>query len=145
MLALPGAGRRPPEHYRLTLVAQRHRANAVEVHFGIEQKMSAGLTSPGAAHVLRIDSAGAALGSKQSLASSFYILATTRLQDTAADASHVIHLERQRENWWVFVDERLVGVAPLAQRETPFFRLLAERGQARFSDIALEELVEKKP
>lgn len=129
------AGRVELDHYRITLVTQTHEASAIDVQFGI-----AGSNAP--AHCLRIDADEVQFGLVAEADGDFEPTQPARkLAENGPDSLHVIHLERQPENWWVFVDGRLAAVAKRNPAEQAEFRLRAVGGPAWFSDLAVEELV----
>jgi hypothetical protein len=57
---------------------------------------------------------------------------------------HEVRVERQATQWRAFVDDRLIGTTPLAEGESPVFRISvespAEDQLTYFADFLVEEL-----
>ena len=134
-LALGAAGAESPEWYRLTCVVDRHEASAAEVMFDVPREAG----DDGDSLAVRIAADAVACvrrtrdgrGTKQ---------LTSRAPD-AAGPRHGVEVRRHGEAWYVTVDGAPVAALPPLRR-TPAgeIRLAAEGGEARFSDVVVEEL-----
>ncbi|REK18858.1 MAG: serine/threonine protein kinase [Planctomycetota bacterium] len=125
---------KPLEHYELMLAVDPHQASAIEVQFDL-----AGRNRDEAFLFVRVDRDGSTLGRRTDAQTSPPTVIAHRAAGSAA--RHVIEIERQTAGWWIFVDDQFLGSAPFVHSTpAPEFRLLAEAGDARFSDLTLEEL-----
>lgn len=126
----------PLEHYKLTLAVDPHEAKAIEVQFDL----AAG-NQDDAFLFVRVDREGSTLGRPADSQNASSSNIAHRAHSTGNAALHAIEIERQSGGWWVFVDGQFLGNAPFVHA-TPAaeFRLLAEGGDAWFSDLTFEEL-----
>ncbi len=129
---------RPLENYKLLLFVRLHQATAIELHFGIE-------TDPnrnGPRSVLRLTPEHVVLTQRPNDRGLLSELSAPVNIDNPMNQYHVVELEFQHGNWWVFFDERLIGTVN-SQRKSilPEIRLSVEGGPAWFADLQIEELV----
>lgn len=101
---------------------------------------------------LRISASGLELGVKDADFGELDTVAQAEIPARLHDRFHVIHLERQRDDWFVFVEERLIGTLPIASiGNGDALRLVVhEAGQrdreappAYFADLQISELRER--
>lgn len=129
--------RQPPDHYRITLHVQLHRATQAEVRFAYAPDASEFLAlriTPDTIQLRRSDNAGP-----------WKPLPNTDATDVV-NRYHVVQIERQHDAWWVLWDEDVIAAVPFAgQEHRPEFRLVVESGPAWFSDVLLEEIASPEP
>ncbi len=130
------------EHYRLTSMVRLNQAAEVELHFGA---VSASVNA--ARYALRFTPAGVQLGQYASDSEQFSSIGQVRPLPRGPQNFYVVHLERQAENWWVFVEEQLLQVVPHLDDESQFpaLRISVTAGPAWFSDLLLEQLTDESP
>jgi hypothetical protein len=124
------------QHYRLMLAVDPHEASAVEVQFDL-----AGNNQDESCFFVRIDRQGSTLGSRANAQGSSSTTFARLAHAASSETFHAVEIERQSSGWWTFVDGRFLGSVAFAHA-TPAaeFRLFAEGGFARFSDLTFEEL-----
>jgi hypothetical protein len=132
-----GAGESQPlEHFVLSTVVDLHQAAAVEMQFDLASD-----AADERFWFVRIDSQGATLGGRADAQGSPATVVATRAHKPDSQALHAIEVERQSQGWWVLVDGVLLGSVPFDHAAPAAeFRLLAEGGQAWFSDVTVEQL-----
>lgn len=98
---------------------------------------------------LRLSGEDNQLGKKTSDFGTLDIVATTEALPTVFDRYHVVHIERQPTDWYVFLEERLVGTLPIKRvGDSPSIRLVVhgnDSGQSNaskafFADVQLCDL-----
>jgi eukaryotic-like serine/threonine-protein kinase len=148
-LVLSGRGviRRPLPtlaNYRIMMGLDLHKADAVEIHFGLETPSADQLPR----YVLRVSRQGIALGrgnaDRDTLKDLSPVLAYVAEADADEGPSYKeIRIERQGDHWWAFYDSKRVGTVPVSGKpELAELRLVTESGPAFFDALAVEELVE---
>ena len=128
-------------HYRLQFKFRQRDAAAIELSFGLR------FVAPEseARLVLRVERERVQLGrqAERSLQTEPIVPAIPWSLDPQRD--HEVRIERQAGEWRVSLDDRLVGVSPLAAHENERFRLSVtaadESKQAWFKDFVVVELV----
>ena len=138
-LSLPDAhgARGVPEQYRLSCLVDRAAATAAEIQFDLPA--GDGATDP-ARLVVRIERGAVVCGRQTDPAGSVNAIVRRAVDD--GRPLHAVEIERQQASWWITVDgERLAVVPCLRRRAAGEFALGASGGEARFSDITLEQLV----
>jgi hypothetical protein len=130
------------QHYRLELVVELHEAKIAEVHVDFPGKPATGPTPhTNRRVVLRLTPQGSQLGIKRTDLEGWVPRSTfVPLRKTRYD-KHAVRLERHTAGWWVFVDDTPIGFDfSRASRDGHEFRLIAEDGEAWFSDFVISEL-----
>jgi hypothetical protein len=134
LLRTDGERTRPLEHYRLTLFVRLHEAAAAELHYGWHADQITRL-------VVRVTAESVALGRRTGDRGLLELHSDPQPIASGKDRARVLSVERQRDSWWIFFDEQLVGtVAADPAEQLPEFRLLVEGGTAWFSDLHVDEL-----
>lgn len=128
------------QHFRLELFVELHEAKMVEVHVDLPAKSD---MRPGDDRrvVLRITPQGSQVGNKRGDLQGWVPRSgLVPLRKTRYD-KHAVRIERHSAGWYAFVDNDPVGFdfsrRPQLGHE---FRLLAEDGEAWFSDFVITEL-----
>jgi serine/threonine protein kinase len=136
-LATPANGNL--EYFRLELFVELHEAQAAEVHVDFPAKRAGGADDRRV--VLRITPQGSQVGLKRgdhqgwSPRSGLVPLRKTRYYQ------HAVRIERHSAGWYAYVDNDPVGFDFSRAREVGHeFRLIAEDGEAWFSDFVITEL-----
>ncbi len=137
--ALSGSAE-PPKYYQIEFGFSFQKAEAVEVHFDLENRHSH-------QYVLRMTRAGSVLGYCKGDHGPVVPGRTTRVPRPFAkpvDDVHSVKLERQPGGWIASVDGVDIGSLPLFhQQPENEFRLRVERGPAWLENFVLEELISK--
>ncbi|MDE0866477.1 MAG: serine/threonine-protein kinase [Rubripirellula sp.] len=101
---------------------------------------------------LRFDGTSVQLGTKRDDFGSVSVINESPLPDGFAERFHVVHIERQKEDWYVFLEQQLVGTVPLGKLTGDnAFRVVVhgnglggETGpHVFFSDVQLSRLAEE--
>ena len=131
------------ENFRLELFAELHEAKAVEVHVDFPAKGNNERPGPPDDRrvVLRITPHGSQVGMKRgdhqgwTPRSGVVPLRKTRYE------KHAVRIERHSAGWYAYVDNDPIGFDFSRPRTVgPEFRLIAEDGEAWFSDFVITEL-----
>ena len=116
-------------------------ASAVELHFGIVSTKD----RDGSRYAMRLTPKGATVGSKSGDTEEMEPISQTIEMDSEKnDEPHVVRLDRRTTQWWIYVDDQLLGRAPIEGQQLPEFRLRVEDGPAWFSYIEVMELEQRK-
>lgn len=133
-------------NYQLQVFAELNKAEAVEVHVGFASPVIASKPAPTEQRrvVLRVTKQGAQLGHKTSDERGWQASSplATFPPTKGPNGKHSLILERHNDCWRALLDgDTVVGIlnAP-ARPEAHEFRLVAEGGEAWFSDIELMEM-----
>jgi serine/threonine-protein kinase len=104
---------------------------------------------------LRLAGSGLQLGIKDSDFGDLDVVDQAQPPAKLHDRFHVIHVERQRDDWFVFVEEQLIGTLPIASvGNGDALRLVVhesnpdggdEETPAYFADLQISELRSKQP
>jgi hypothetical protein len=129
------------QHFRLELFVELHEAKLVEVHVDLPAKSAAMRPGDDRRVVLRITAQGSQVGNKRGDLQGWVPRSgLVPLRKTRYD-KHAVRIERHSSGWYAFVDNDPVGFdfshRPQLGHE---FRLLAEDGEAWFSDFVITEL-----
>ncbi|WP_254510494.1 serine/threonine protein kinase [Anatilimnocola floriformis] len=132
------------QYFRLELFVELHDAKVLEVHVDVPEKIN----EPGDDRrvVLRITPQGSQVGNKRGdLQGWLPRSSVVPLRKTRYD-KHAVRIERHSSGWYAFVDNDPVGFdfshRPQVSHE---FRLVAEDGEAWFSDFVITELAPRSP
>lgn len=123
-------------HYRIEGECELRGAEAAEVHFGF--------TQGGERYILRItatsEGRSAQLGKRRGTGAFEPLNEPHRLAPKTT-AFHAIEIERQLQDWWLFVDGQPIGTLPVESAlETPQIQLVAEGGTVWFASLIGAEL-----
>jgi serine/threonine protein kinase len=125
-----------PDHYALSCVVERHTATAVEVRFDLPSSQG-----PLPCLTVQIDAEGATVGERSGDGEARRLAGPFSLDEQTAPR-HAIGIERHMRGWWIEVDGRTVATTSfLHESPAAEIQLDAGGGEARFSDVILEELV----
>lgn len=129
-----------PDHYALSCVVERHTAAAVEVRFDLPSSRG-----PLPCLTVQIDAQGATVGERSRDGQARRLAGPFSLDEQTAPR-HAIGIERHTRGWWIEVDGRTVATTSFLH-ESPAAEIQfdAGGGEARFSDVMLEELVPPRP
>lgn len=129
-----------PDHYALSCVVERHTAAAVEVRFDLPSSRG-----PLPCLTVQIDAQGATVGERSRDGQARRLAGPFSLDEQTAPR-HAIGIERHTRGWWIEVDGRTVATTSFLH-ESPVAEIQfdAGGGEARFSDVMLEELVPPRP
>lgn len=119
--------------YRLTVLTRLHSAKAAEVQFG--------LSPTGERLCVRLTREGSEMGRRDGAGERFTPIGPRAPFERPAEGEHDIEIERQPADWWVLVDGKVIGAVAAKGGEMPEMRLVAEGGEAWFSDISAESLL----
>jgi len=134
-LAIGAVGAESPEWYRLTCVVDRHEASAAEVVFDVPR----GGGDDGDALAVRI--AADAVACVRRSRDGRGIKQLTARAPADAEPRHAVEVRRHGEAWYVTVDGApLATLPPLRPAPAAEIRFAADGGEARFSDVVVEEL-----
>jgi eukaryotic-like serine/threonine-protein kinase len=143
-LVKTGSGSRTPLlGFRLLALASLRTATAIELQFGLNPTQPVNTANR---YVLRMSESRIQLGQRASDAGPLDKLLRETESTVPRDVPVEWKLERQADEWLVFVDGNLLAAIPDSADSQPVFLFAAERpaGQpdalAWFSDIELEEL-----
>jgi serine/threonine protein kinase len=126
----------PPKFYRCSIVMQLHEGRAAGIEFGIDGPS----TEPRRRYVAKITKEGIEAGRRDRDDAS-YVALFERPLPRGSEQPCTVSVERQPAGWWVFIDDRKVGVLPIrAVRDNADLRLFAEGGPVWFSDMLLQDL-----
>lgn len=112
----------------------------VDIDFALESQASSDIRGS-----LRMTGTANQLGTKTEDFGELKVIAESPALPTVHDRYHVIHLERQPSDWYVFLEEDLIGTLPIKKvGEGNQIRLVVHAGQgdsnAYFADIQLNDL-----
>jgi hypothetical protein len=100
---------------------------------------------------LRMSGSATQLGVKATDFDDLDVTAETDALATVYDRYHVVHIERQPDDWYVFLEEKLIGSLPSDEiGDGQAIRLVVHGGkssaeeppQAYFADVELSELLD---
>ncbi|NND97125.1 MAG: serine/threonine protein kinase [Pirellulaceae bacterium] len=103
--------RRYPEtpYPRISLfVWPLHDSGPVDIDFAIDSSVDSDVRG-----CLKISSSGIQLGTKTSDFDAIAVSVTAAAPNTLKQRYHVVHIERQPTDWYVFLEEKLVGTLPI--------------------------------
>jgi len=128
-------------HFSLSVVIQLHGASAAEIEFGGDP-LAFEATSDRPRLVARLEKSSAIFGRRNSDTSPFVRMSELKALSSAGSEPHTLTVQRQPDHWLVLIDDTRVGTIPnpAGQQSAPWFALVAEEGEAYFSDITLQEL-----
>jgi serine/threonine protein kinase len=129
-----------PDHYAISCVVERHTATAVEVRFDLPSSRG-----PLPCLTVQIDAEGATVGERSGDGPARRLAGPFSLDEQTAPR-HAVGIERHSQGWWIEVDGRTVATTSfLHESPAAEIQLDAGGGEARFSDVILEELVPARP
>ncbi len=139
LLRTVGTSRQPLVGYQVLAVVNVHTADVAEIQFGFAAEKDA-VTVP--RYVLQLKKERAQLGTRSADDGALDIVLAEAPVASTETGFHELRVERQSRDWFIAVDDRLVGSIPVPNTpQRPEFVLAAEGpGVAWFSDIILEEL-----
>ncbi len=142
LLRPEGNSRRPLVGYQIIAVANVHTADAAELQFGLVTAKDLSATPR---YVIRLLKDRVQLGPRSVDHGPLSKIVAERAIE--ADGDHELRLERHERDWFIVIDDVLLGSIPLSNDLLrPEFLLAAEgHGLVRFSDIILEELAPTSP
>jgi eukaryotic-like serine/threonine-protein kinase len=128
-------------NFSLSVVIQLHGATAAEIEFG-QNKLAFETGSDDSRLVARLEKSSACVGRRTSNTSRFVRLSDLKALSNSGSEPHTLTVQRQPDSWLVLVDDNRVGTVPIpaGQQSSAMFTLVAEEGEAWFSDITLQEL-----
>ena len=125
----------PLNHFSLAVVIQLHGATAAEIEFG-------GDDFSDERYVARLDKLSGSIGRRANDSAKFVRVSELKALADAGNDAHTLTVQRHSETWRVLLDDHLIGTvdALAGKRESASFGLVADEGEAWFSDITLQEL-----
>jgi hypothetical protein len=127
--------------FSLAAVIQLHGASAAEIEFGSDV-LGFELAEDQPRFVARLEKSSASLGRRTGATRPFIRMSDLSAFTSSGSEPHTLTVQHQPGYWLVLVDDRRVGTIPIpnGQRAAPWFSLVAEEGEAWFSDVTLQEL-----
>jgi serine/threonine protein kinase len=154
-----GSQRKPLAGYQVLALIATHEARAAELQFGLRATPNLDTAERG---VVSLSAGRVVLGTRQGGRGEMERVIAERALPGDSDQFHEVRVERQPTDWYVLIDDTLLGTIPVGtERERPEFRLAAtgtlERtdlatpsaekpeGEAWFGDIVLDEIGPARP
>jgi hypothetical protein len=127
--------------FSLAAVIQLHGASAAEIEFGSD-KLGFEMVEAQPRFVARLEKSSASIGRRTGATRPFIRMSDLTPFTSSASEPHTLTVQHQPDHWLVMVDDHRVGTIPIpqGQRAAPLFTLVAEEGEAWFSDVTLQEL-----
>lgn len=139
-----GTERKPLLGYQVLALVAPHEARTAEVQFGIPASES---PETAERNVVILSAGRVVLGTRRSGRGEPERIVAERALPDDSDQFHEVRIERQPTDWYVLIDDTLLGTIPVrGERERPEFRLAATgsiekpTGEAWFGDIVLDEI-----
>jgi hypothetical protein len=128
-------------NFSVAAVIQLHGASAAEIEFG-DDKLGFEFGDEQPRLVARLEKSSASLGRRAAATRPFIRTSDLTAFTSSGSEPHTLTVQHQPDYWLVLVDDQRVGTIPIAkgQRAAPRVTLVAEEGEAWFSDIILQEL-----
>jgi eukaryotic-like serine/threonine-protein kinase len=128
-------------NFSVAAVIQLHGASAAEIEFG-DDKLGFEMADQQPRLVARLEKSSASVGRRAGAMRPFTRMSDLTAFTTSASEPHTLTVQHQPGYWLVLVDDQRVGTVPISkgQRAAPILTLVAEEGEAWFSDVTLQEL-----
>jgi eukaryotic-like serine/threonine-protein kinase len=139
-----GNERKPLLGYQVLALVAPHEARSAELQFGIDASET---PETAERNVVVLSPGRVVLGTRRGGRGEPERIVAERALPTDGDQFHEVRIERQPTDWYVLIDDTLLGTVPVrSERERPEFRLAATgsiekpTGEAWFGDIVLDEI-----